>query len=243
MFLNFDSYWWRLCLYLLFCLFACSPFSLCVPCSQGQSHLIPLCPITSGIKHSDLVRFHMLIQLCDQQKQNITSICFRVYPIDWRRRSLNVGFILQKWLSCLWLHEYPVTNTAEQVQSRWQRVNLSDMSSGWVLSGKLCEEYRRQGGGTFWAVVLPLLLPLYKAAGLLKSVQTDRMRSSCCPSARSQTLKVRLGFTPFNSSNWSRHDVSDDLTVIKPPVSVEHFVALFCVLSVNALFYGSCRFL
>ncbi|XP_038579343.1 insulin-like growth factor I [Micropterus salmoides] len=36
----------------------------------------------------------------------------------------------------------------------------------------------------------PLLLPGYKTAGLLKSVLTDRMHSSCCPTAKPQTLKV-----------------------------------------------------
>lgn len=83
------------------------------------------------------------------------------------------------------------TNTAERVHPQWQHVKSSDMSSGWDLSGKL----RSGGRQPLCHDSPPPPPPEYKTAGLLKSVHTDRMRSPCYPSARPQTLKVRLHFT------------------------------------------------
>lgn len=85
----------------------------------------------------------------------------------------------------------------------------------------------------------PLLLPVYKTAGLLKSVQTDRMRSSCCSSARSQTLKVRLGST-FISLNWCKHDGRDAETFSLVSSWTRFCLGHFCV---NALILGCSCFL
>ncbi|XP_040908121.1 insulin-like growth factor I [Toxotes jaculatrix] len=54
------------------------------------------------------------------------------------------------------------------------------------MSVKQCEERRRKPRSCGPPL---LLLPEYKTADLLMSVHTDRMHSSCCSSARPQTLK------------------------------------------------------